>query len=261
MDSREGVGREPPRRRGDSVSVHGDDRSKTQFLSVSSIPAPALDQALRLLLEALDSPYSDESLAHVANRADIGPAPPWPQALTRMGADVGLNLAAHGAPIQDLFQEGAAAAMPWLTIITRGGLATPLVVLEATRRKARIQMPGEDSRWISRRGLTELLDPEAADGSRAWVSAEPAAPLDGLRSPSPEASWDHKPLPRLLALLRAEREDLWVVVGYSVAIGLLSLVVPVAVQSLVNTVAFGSLLQPLAVLTMAVLGALGFRRC
>ena len=45
---------------------------------------------------------------------------------------------------------------------------------------------------------------------------------------------------------------------YSVAIGLLSLVVSVAVQSLVNTVAFGNLLQPLFVLTLVVLAGLGF---
>ncbi|MGD8318680.1 MAG: ABC transporter ATP-binding protein [Myxococcales bacterium] len=40
------------------------------------------------------------------------------------------------------------------------------------------------------------------------------------------------------------------IVIYGVALGLLSLAVPVAVQSLVNTVAFGSLLQPLFVLTV-----------
>lgn len=45
-------------------------------------------------------------------------------------------------------------------------------------------------------------------------------------------------------------------VVYSVAIGLLSLALPVAVQALVNTVAFGSVLQPVAVLTALVTAAL-----
>jgi putative ABC transport system ATP-binding protein len=49
-----------------------------------------------------------------------------------------------------------------------------------------------------------------------------------------------------------------VVVVYSIAIGLLSLVVPVATQSLVNTVAFGTVQQPLVVLVIAVLAALCF---
>jgi ABC-type bacteriocin/lantibiotic exporter with double-glycine peptidase domain len=57
--------------------------------------------------------------------------------------------------------------------------------------------------------------------------------------------------------LHFERTTLWVAVIYSVAIGLLSLVVPVAVQSLVNTVAFGTLIQPLFVLTLVVLAGLG----
>jgi ABC-type bacteriocin/lantibiotic exporter with double-glycine peptidase domain len=55
----------------------------------------------------------------------------------------------------------------------------------------------------------------------------------------------------------AERTDIWVVVIYSVAIGLLSLVVPIATQSLVNTIAFGTLQQPLLVLALLVLLGLG----
>ena len=50
-----------------------------------------------------------------------------------------------------------------------------------------------------------------------------------------------------------ERADIWVVVVYSVAVGLVSLAVPVAVQALVNTVAFAALLQPLVVLCALVL--------
>ena len=83
------------------------------------------------------------------------------------------------------------------------------------------------------------------------------AALGALRSPS-SRSFDGLPLRRLLALMRAETSDLWIVIIYSAGVGLLSLVVPVAVQSLVNTVAFGSLLQPLVVLTLFVLVALGF---
>ena len=60
------------------------------------------------------------------------------------------------------------------------------------------------------------------------------------------------------ALLEGERPTLWVAVVYSIVIGLLTLVVPVAVQSLVNTIAFGAVVQPLVVLTMLVFVALGF---
>ena len=58
------------------------------------------------------------------------------------------------------------------------------------------------------------------------------------------------PLRRVRQLLDLDREDIVVVIVYGVALGLLSLAVPIAVQSLVNTVAFGSLIQPLVVLTV-----------
>ncbi len=51
--------------------------------------------------------------------------------------------------------------------------------------------------------------------------------------------------------------ELGPVVLYAVAIGALSLLMPIAVQTLVNTVAFGTLLQPLVVLSLALLLALG----
>lgn len=61
------------------------------------------------------------------------------------------------------------------------------------------------------------------------------------------------PLDRLRRLAGLERGDVGVIVVYSVATGLVSLTVPIAAQSLVNTVAFAALLQPLVVLSLLVL--------
>lgn len=83
--------------------------------------------------------------------------------------------------------------------------------------------------------------------------------LEALRSPTDEGgSYKGKPGYRLAALLRLERREVWVVVVYSIGVGLLTLVGPVAIQVLVNIIAFESLLQPLVVLTVFVLVALGF---
>lgn len=65
-----------------------------------------------------------------------------------------------------------------------------------------------------------------------------------------------KPLARVRQLLALDQQDLAVVIIYGVALGLLSLAVPIAVQSLVNTVAFGSLIQPLFVLAVLLAVAL-----
>jgi ABC-type bacteriocin/lantibiotic exporter with double-glycine peptidase domain len=64
------------------------------------------------------------------------------------------------------------------------------------------------------------------------------------------------PLKRTRQLLELDRQDIAVIIIYGVALGLLSLAVPIAVQSLVNTVAFGSLFQPLVVLTVLLAVAL-----
>ena len=61
---------------------------------------------------------------------------------------------------------------------------------------------------------------------------------------------------RAANLIRSERQDLAVAIVYSVATGLLTLVLPVTIQALVTTVAFGSVLQPIAVLTALVAAAL-----
>lgn len=72
------------------------------------------------------------------------------------------------------------------------------------------------------------------------------------------ASEKFTPYQRLQSLIRLERKDVVLIVGYGIAIASLWLVIPVAVSSLVNTVAFGVLLQPVVVLALIVFLALGF---
>ena len=70
------------------------------------------------------------------------------------------------------------------------------------------------------------------------------------RVPAPQDS--------LWKILWSEQKDLWVVIIYGVFAGILSLAVPIAVQTLVNTIGFGSMMQPIVVLTTLVLIILGF---
>lgn len=66
------------------------------------------------------------------------------------------------------------------------------------------------------------------------------------------------PFTRLKALIQLEREDIGTLLAYGVGIGLMSLATPVAVQALVNTIAFGALFQPLLVLTLVLLVLVAF---
>lgn len=70
---------------------------------------------------------------------------------------------------------------------------------------------------------------------------------------------DHPtPMRRLLRLLKLESRDLWTVTLFALVAGVLSLAVPLAVESLVNTVAWGNYLQPLVVLSLILFGFLSF---
>lgn len=62
-----------------------------------------------------------------------------------------------------------------------------------------------------------------------------------------------RPAQRLGRLLATERGDLWVVLAYASAIGLLALGTPVAVQVLVNQITFTALLQPVVIMMVLVL--------
>ncbi len=57
----------------------------------------------------------------------------------------------------------------------------------------------------------------------------------------------------LRPVLREHRQEVWAVVLYSSFVGVLALATPVAVQALVNTVAFATLMQPLIVLVALLL--------
>ena len=65
-----------------------------------------------------------------------------------------------------------------------------------------------------------------------------------------------RPFSRLSALLRQEIDTLWTAVIYSIAVAVLTLVLPVATQAVVNTISFGNLLQPLFILTLVVAAVL-----
>ncbi|MFK7737434.1 MAG: peptidase domain-containing ABC transporter, partial [Pirellulaceae bacterium] len=67
------------------------------------------------------------------------------------------------------------------------------------------------------------------------------------------------PFNRLWQLVRPERGDIWNVVIFAFVVALLMLATPMAVEALVNTVAFGRFLQPIIVLALILLMFLGFQ--
>jgi putative ABC transport system ATP-binding protein len=66
------------------------------------------------------------------------------------------------------------------------------------------------------------------------------------------------PLKRLFGILKPDKSDIWAIIWYAVGISILMLVTPITIQALVSTVAFGSVYQPLVVLSLVLLFCLIF---
>ncbi len=82
--------------------------------------------------------------------------------------------------------------------------------------------------------------------------------IRGDLSSNIEESQSLKPLSRLQRLLRPEWSDIWIVMVFAFIVGILTLATPIAVEALVNTVAFGRFVQPIFVLALILLTFLSF---
>lgn len=164
------------------------------------------------------------------------------RALMRVGEGLKLDLR------PTLVDETALATAP-LPLLTCGGGGA--LISERRGQQLLVTRPGEEPRWLS---ADELI--EAVGEPRLWLTGTPAAPLADLHGHHTATA---TPGQRLLALLRLERDDLLLIVTYAVVVGLLTLAVPIAVQALVTTVAFGTLLQPIVILAVMLLAALAFQ--
>ncbi len=204
------------------------------------------------------TPLDETALdAAIQRLGRLGPAEPM-DVFRTLAAESGLAFAVVRRPLAEVVAD-ADPSYPWVALRAGpDGRPHGLAVLERSRGGVKVVVPGvaqRPARW-SMSSLRTWLGVSDASEAVDWILAEPAAPLSRLRTA--DGSPRLTPGARLRALLSRERQTLIVAVVYSVVIGLLSLVVPVAVQSLVNTIAFGSALQPLVVLTLFVLVALGF---
>ncbi|WP_164100704.1 peptidase domain-containing ABC transporter [Candidatus Laterigemmans baculatus] len=129
-------------------------------------------------------------------------------------------------------------------------------VLTGSRgRKVRVWKPAEGNRerWMSRRRFLKRLACEGASSCR-WLVAQPALGC----AAAAEQGKPLTPLARLAAVLQPERRDIISMIIFSVMVGVFTLATPLAVEALVNTVAFGRYLQPIMVLAFLLFSFLSF---
>jgi len=137
-----------------------------------------------------------------------------------------------------------------------------LLMAEARGRRVRLLAVEDEEHdcWVSIRALVRKLGLRNVNDSTRWVIGQPALPCETApASHGTSEGHEHlQPLARLLALMRPEWKDLWVILVFASMVGVLALATPIAVEALVNTVAFGRFLQPVIVLSILLFTFLAF---
>lgn len=209
-----------------------------------------------------DVPYSSDHVLEVTTRV-AADTPPGRDRAIRAAAAAGLELGllpvAKRPTIDELLDicaEGSCIALPldgddsgrWMVVVGRTTTASLTVYeIEGGQVRKRRRRRGQVRRKLEAAGTIMAV----------CLSFEARYPLQALHGGS-SGGGPRESLKRLWRLIRLEGNDLLMVLIYAIFIGVLSLVTPVAVQALVNTIAFGSVLQPLIILTIVLLAGLAF---
>lgn len=139
-------------------------------------------------------------------------------------------------------------------LIGWGAVGTPVMLVGVAGERVQLAVGEVDaSEHISTRELGERLATENDEPTR-WLVVDSHEQQDASEGAPPHS----KPLSRLLAILRPEASDIWMIIVFAFFVGVLNLATPVAVEGLVNTVAFGSVLQPVVVLSILLFAFLSF---
>ncbi len=178
----------------------------------------------------------------------------WWRWIVETGQSLGRNCRVIDGDLQQLVE----LARNGVVVILRSSDGTTWHSLTVNGRRLNLATPGGTPavRVASVRKIERQLGVEGFAGSLRCVVVESSLTTsDSLLS---EAG-DKKPFQRLMSLLRTESRDVWVVIIFALVSGLLTMTTPLAVEALVNTVAFGRFLQPVIVLSLMLLAFLIFQ--
>lgn len=140
------------------------------------------------------------------------------------------------------------------------------IKVASLRRSGRLISIGHTGRVKTARAQEILGSSEKSDRFR-FVVVEPPTRHESARANASGTHANHhgshaehheSPLRLLRNLLQPEWSDLGIVLLFALVIGVLTLTTPIAVEALVDTVAFGRSFQPVIVLSAILLGFLGF---
>ncbi|TWT38881.1 peptidase domain-containing ABC transporter [Blastopirellula retiformator] len=231
----------------DDSSLHGTMEIMAQFATAARVTFDR-GKARRLLHEAKRAIPGDDPAAWSRRLVEVGESIHLKVRMLDSSLDRILGFVEHGTPVAHGLSDEA-DEIAWAVLIQAKG--SKVLVMEPLTQK---------TRWVSRSVLRKelaLTDPEA---KCRWIVGQPALSCQSTARPTdtPSSQNGLKPLARVISLFMPERKDLWILLIFSSLVGLLAFATPVAVEVLVNTVAFGRYLQPIIILAMLLFVFLAF---
>lgn len=224
---------------------------------------------LRALAEAAGVEFDPTRAAQAMRQAEHEIAPTQTRAARRrlaLAAELlGLQVLVRQLSVHEALEEVAEAHPLAVFSVHPEGVARWHLLVESDGKRGRLApLPGDpETFWLDPDSLAQELGADSADTVLEWLTAQPAAPLAKAsaetadRYAATDAHHGQPPLLRLWGLILTERRDLWLVVLYAVAVGILGLATPITVMAVVNTAAMATLLQQLVVLCLILLVCLG----
>lgn len=202
----------------------------------------------------VDRPMLRRVLDEARLTVDFDAEDAWWRWLTEASRSLGLKckiLDCTIAQIEELSSEGARIIVRSEVIGRWQGIGNyhknKVLVLDPKNENSR--------RWIPIQRLRLEIGRSSRDSLIRCVVFEPQLTLSAQGA---DHSDHPDPFDRLLAILRPEVSDINIVLVFALVTGLLTLATPLAVETLVNTVAFGRVLQPVVILALMLLSFLAF---
>ena len=186
--------------------------------------------------------------------------------LVATGKRLGIRIRENIGSVTDLL-DAVDEAGPVLVVRDNEDVAIPdqqyadyFLILAPRGRRFEILVDGRHQtvsrRWIRQHSRKNV------DGGFTWYLFQPALSATATMDADIAAVDPKDPmiaLRRLLSFLKPDGKDIRAIFVFSVIVGILSLTTPLAVEALVNTIAFGRYLQPLLILSLMVFVFLVFR--
>ena len=185
----------------------------------------------------------------------------WPMRFKDVAAEMQLHCFSTRQSIRGVLDLPGPLAPVIVYWQAAGALDSWIVLTDRRLRKVLVESEPGGRNWMTPRRLIremKIADDDAPVTFLALQAAAPCTPATRNEGRGDHSGHDISPLQRLIRLLRLDSRDIWVVAIFAVGVGIFSLATPITVELLVNTIAFGSLVQPVIILSLVLFVCLGF---